>query len=82
MSRSRAGTRWTLCRFNANRFSSTIEGNKEMNQLWITSQVSNIIIDNFVGHKNWIDTCDDRIQLYWECTNYTLPSIELESIWV
>ena len=29
---------------------------------------------------NWIDTCDDRIQLYWECTNSTLSSIVLESI--
>ena len=38
------------------------------------------IIDDFVGHRNWIDTCDDRIQLYWECTNSTLPSI-VESIW-
>ena len=36
------------------------------------------IIDNFVGLKNSIDTCDDRIQLYWECTNSTLPSIVLE----
>jgi len=26
-------------------------------------------------------SCDDRIQLYWECTNSTLPSILLESIW-
>ena len=26
------------------------------------------------------DTCDVRIQLYWKCTNYTLPSIVLESI--
>ena len=39
------------------------------------------IIDNFVGHTNWIDTCDDRIQLYWKCTNSTLPFIVLESIW-
>ena len=39
------------------------------------------IIDDFVGLKNWIDTCDDRIQLYWECTNSTLPSIVLESVW-
>ena len=38
------------------------------------------IINDFVGHKNWIDTCDVRIQLYWECTNSTLPSIVLESI--
>ena len=38
------------------------------------------IIDDFVGHKNWIDTYDDRIQLYWECTNSTLPFIVLESI--
>ena len=38
------------------------------------------IIDNFVGHKNWVDTCDDRFQLYWECTNSKLPSIVLESI--
>jgi len=30
--------------------------------------------------QNWIDTCDVRIQLYWECTNSTLPSIALESI--
>ena len=40
------------------------------------------IINNFVEHKNWIDTCDVRIQLYWECTNSTLPSIVLESIWI
>ena len=39
-----------------------------------------IITNNFVGHKNWIDTCDVRIQLYWECTNSMLPSIVLESI--
>ena len=31
--------------------------------------------------KNWIDTCDVRIQLYWECTNSTLPSIVLDTIW-
>ncbi len=35
------------------------------------------IIDNFVGHKNWTDTCDVRIQLYWVCKNTIL-----ESIWV
>ena len=28
------------------------------------------------------DTCDVRIQLYSDCTNSTLPSIVLESIWV
>ena len=28
------------------------------------------------------DTCDVRIQLYWECTNSSLPSIALESIWL
>ena len=39
-------------------------------------------IDDFVGQKNYIDTCDDRIQLYWECTNSTLPSIVLEFIWL
>ena len=39
-----------------------------------------VIIDNFVGHKNWIDTYDVGIQLYWECTNSTLPSNVLESI--
>ena len=39
-----------------------------------------IIINNFVRHKNWIDTCYVRIQLYWECTNSTLASI-LKSIW-
>ena len=38
------------------------------------------IINNSVKHKNWVDTCDVRIQLYLECTNSTLPSIELESI--
>ena len=32
------------------------------------------IINNFVGHKNRVDTCDVRIQLYWECKNTTLPS--------
>ena len=40
-----------------------------------------LLINNFVGHKYWIDTCDVRI-LYWECTNSTLSSILLESIWV
>ena len=28
-----------------------------------------------------IITCDVRRRLYWECTNSTLPSIVLESIW-
>ena len=37
------------------------------------------IIDNFVQHKNWIDTCDVRLKLYWECTNST-NFIVLESI--
>jgi len=23
-------------------------------------------INNFVGHKNWVGTCDVRIQLYWD----------------
>ena len=40
------------------------------------------IINNFVGHANWVDTCDVRIQLYWESTNSTLPSIVLETIYV
>ena len=35
--------------------------------------------DNFVFLVIF-DTCDVRIQLYWECTNSTLPSIVLESI--
>ena len=38
-------------------------------------------INNFVGHKNKVDTCDVRIRPYWECTNSTLPSIVRESIW-
>ena len=25
---------------------------------------------------NWVDTYDVRIQVYWECTNTTLPSID------
>ena len=33
------------------------------------------IINNFVGHKNLVDTCDVRIQLYWECTSKVLESI-------
>ena len=50
---------------------------------YFTVRYSKIItfINNFVWHKNWIDTCDVRIQLYWECTNSTLPSILLKSIW-
>jgi len=41
----------------------------------ISTLVSNYttIINSFVGHKNWVDTDDVRIQLYWECTNSTLP---------
>ena len=38
------------------------------------------LINNFVGHKNWIDTCDVRIRLHLECTNTTVPSIVLEFI--
>ena len=30
------------------------------------------ITNNFVGHKNSVDTCDIKIQLYWECTLYLL----------
>ena len=41
----------------------------------------NAIVNSVVAHKNWIDTCDVRIHLYWECTNSALPSIVLESIW-
>ena len=32
--------------------------------LLLYSKIINII-HNFVRHKNWIDTCDVRIQLYW-----------------
>ena len=38
------------------------------------------IMNNFVGHKHWVDTCDVRIQLYWESTNSTLPIIELDNL--
>ena len=73
----------------SNRLSSTIGGNRYMNKLYTTSQVSNItrktenkehikwilfncnfylknktIINNFFGHKNRVDNCDVRIQLY------------------
>ena len=65
---------------------STIDGNVEFAhsqsvQLYFDVKsvnsvfVSDKIIDNFVGHKNWIDTFDVRIQLYWECTNSTLPIV-------
>ena len=30
------------------------------------------ISNNFVGHINRVDTCDVRIQLYWECTRIYL----------
>ena len=53
--------------------------NKENIKLHLYSKLINII-NNFVWHKNWIDTCDVKILLYWECTNSTLPSIVLESI--
>ena len=43
-----------------------------MDQLYTTSQVSNITRDR---------TLDPALQLYWECTNSTLPTIVLESIW-
>ena len=38
------------------------------------------IINFFFEHKNWVDTCDVRIHLYWECTNSTLPSIVLDNL--
>ena len=56
--------------------------NKEHIKLHLFFSKIITIVDNFVGLKNWIDTCDFRIQLYWECTNSTLPSIVLESIWM
>jgi len=61
--------------FVPNRLSSTIGGNWEMDKLYMTSQVSN---KNYFFRKyKTVDTCDVRIQLYWECTNFTLPSIAI-----
>ena len=39
-----------------------------------------LIILSDTIHKSWIHTCDVRIQLYWEWTNSTVPSIVQESI--
>ena len=43
-----------------------------MDQIYMTSQVSNILII--------VDTCDVGIQLYLECTNSTLPSTVLDNL--
>ena len=57
-----------------------IGGNREMDQPYTTSQVSNITRQTKFSPISWHDTCDVIIQLYWECTNSTLPSVVLESI--
>ena len=66
-------------------------GNREMDQLYMTSQVSNItrkttfspiswhVISNFVGHINLLTLVTSEYSCT-ECTNSALPSIVLESI--
>lgn len=40
------------------------------------------INNDFVWHKKRVDKCDIRVQVYWECSNSTLSSIVLESVWI
>ena len=43
----------TVCLVGANRLSSTIGGNREMDQLYMTSQVSNITRKTKCSHISW-----------------------------
>ena len=50
------------------------------NRLWGTIGGNREFIHDVTSVN--VDTCDVRIQLFWESTNSTLLSIVLESIWM